>query len=192
MYDLLPLLWSRSGAANLRCTICCHCFGLEMVPQIKDVRFVAVALVSKWCPNAKMYKLLPLLCSRSGMPRRTMHPREASWEAAGSNIVKIKDFGKGPDHQWNPATDLMASEVSPAQPNSFTNGQVYQWNHTGRAQESDDPTPPLNPKQRDYQNCVTIGTTSANGLKLRSTTLRILMIPPIRWRGLRHTDGQIG
>ena len=58
-----------------------------MVPQCLDVRFVAVgfvtvALVSKWCPNAKvygfvalvpnwcpkaqMYDLLPLLWFRSG------------------------------------------------------------------------------------------------------------------------------
>ena len=67
----------------LRCTICCRCFGLEAVPQFKDVRFVAVALASKWClpmlgcaiccrcfglevvPAAKMYDLLPLLWSRS-------------------------------------------------------------------------------------------------------------------------------
>ena len=68
MYDLLPLLWFRSGAPMLRCTICCCCFGLEAVPQFQDVRFVAVALVSKWCPNAKMYGLLPLLWSRSGAP----------------------------------------------------------------------------------------------------------------------------
>ena len=31
----------------------------------------------------------------------------------------------GPDHQWNPATDLLASEVSPDQEDSFTNGQIY-------------------------------------------------------------------
>ena len=68
MYDLLPLLWSRSGVPLLRCTICCRCFGLEVVPQFQDVRFVAVALVSKLCPNAKMYDLLPLLWSRSGAP----------------------------------------------------------------------------------------------------------------------------
>ena len=67
MYDLFLLLRSRSGALTLRCTICCCCFGLEVVPQCFDVRFVAVALVSKWCHNAKMYDfllmydLLPLL-----------------------------------------------------------------------------------------------------------------------------------
>ena len=62
MYDLLPLLWSRSNANDLllllwsrsdapmrRYTICCLCSGLEVVP-----------------PNAKMYDLLPLLWFRSG------------------------------------------------------------------------------------------------------------------------------
>ena len=33
MYDLLPVSWSRSGAPALRCTICCRCLGLEVVPQ---------------------------------------------------------------------------------------------------------------------------------------------------------------
>ena len=81
MYDLLPLLWSRSNANDLllllwsrsdapmrRYTICCHCLGFEVVPQCSYLRFVAVALVSKWCPNAKMYDLLPLLWFRSGAP----------------------------------------------------------------------------------------------------------------------------
>ena len=45
MYDLLPLLWSGRCAPMLRCTICCRCFGLEVVPQCKDVRFVAFALL---------------------------------------------------------------------------------------------------------------------------------------------------
>ena len=67
-YDLLPFLWSRSGAPALRCAICYRCFGLEVVPQCEDVRCVAVAVVSKWCPNAKKYHLLPLLRSRSGAP----------------------------------------------------------------------------------------------------------------------------
>ena len=53
---------------KVKCIIGCLCFGLEVVPQCKDVRFVAVALVSKWCPNVKMYDLLLLLCSRSGAP----------------------------------------------------------------------------------------------------------------------------
>ena len=44
MYDLLPLLWPRSGAPILRFTI------------------------YKWCPNAKMYELFPLLWPRSGAP----------------------------------------------------------------------------------------------------------------------------
>ena len=68
MYDLLPLLWSRSGAPMLRCTICCRCFGLEVVPHCQDVRFVAVALVSKWCPSAKMYDCVALVWPRSGAP----------------------------------------------------------------------------------------------------------------------------
>ena len=50
----------------LRCAICCRCFGLEVVPQWQDMRFVAVALVSKWCPNAKICDLLTLLWFRSG------------------------------------------------------------------------------------------------------------------------------
>ena len=66
MYDLLPLLWSRSGAPMLKCTICCRRFGLDVASQCQDVRFVAVALVSTWRPNAKMYGLLPLLWSRRG------------------------------------------------------------------------------------------------------------------------------
>ena len=47
-----------------RCTICCRCFGFEVVPQCQDVRFVAVAVVSKYVPNAEMWYLLPLLRSR--------------------------------------------------------------------------------------------------------------------------------
>ena len=68
MYDLLPLLWPRSGAPILRCTVCCRCFGLEVVPHCQDVRFVAVALVSKWCPSAKMYDCVALVWPRSGAP----------------------------------------------------------------------------------------------------------------------------
>ena len=52
----------------LRSTICCGCFGLEVVHQWSEVRFVAVALVSKWCASAKTYDLLPLLWSGSGAP----------------------------------------------------------------------------------------------------------------------------
>ena len=64
-YDLLSLLWNRSGAPVLRSTLCCRCFGLEVVPQCY-VRFVAVVLVSKWCPSTEKSDLLPLLGSRSG------------------------------------------------------------------------------------------------------------------------------
>ena len=63
---MLPLLWSGCGASNLRCTICCRCCGLEVVPQCWDVRFVAVALAPKWCPHSKKYDLLPLLWFGSG------------------------------------------------------------------------------------------------------------------------------
>ena len=58
MNDLLPFLWSRSFASVPRCTMYCRCFGLEMVPQCQDARFVAVGLVSKWCRNVKTYDLL--------------------------------------------------------------------------------------------------------------------------------------
>ena len=47
MYDLLPLISSRSGAPVLRSTIC---------------------WVSKRCPIDMMHDLLPLLSSRSGAP----------------------------------------------------------------------------------------------------------------------------
>ena len=67
----LPLLWCLSGAPMRRCTIvavalvlkrshgatstiCCRCFGLEVVPQSYDVRLNAVDLVSKLCPSAEM------------------------------------------------------------------------------------------------------------------------------------------
>ena len=94
MYDLLPLLCSRSSAPMLRCTICRRCFGFEVVAKMYDLlpllwfrsgapmlrcTICCHALVSKWCPNAKMYdllrclnaemyNLLRLLCSRSGAP----------------------------------------------------------------------------------------------------------------------------
>ena len=69
VYDLLPLLWSRSGAPMQKNTICCRCFGLEVVPRYQEVRFVAAALVSKWCPSGKMDDLLPLLRSPIGAPQ---------------------------------------------------------------------------------------------------------------------------
>ena len=91
-----------------------------------------------------------------------------------------------PDHQWNPATDLTISEVSPTQEESFTNGQIYQWNHlpvvqTGPTAQSqsarldkraDDPTPPLNPKPRGYQNRDTIGGTSRGQRSSQAKKLR--------------------
>ena len=53
--DLLPLLWFPSGVLVLRHTICCRCFGRDVVPQCQETRFVAVALASKWCSSAKKY-----------------------------------------------------------------------------------------------------------------------------------------
>ena len=47
-----------AAALAARCRICCRCLGLEVV------RFVVVALASKWFPNA----LLPFLWSRNGTP----------------------------------------------------------------------------------------------------------------------------
>ena len=57
-----------------RWAICCRCFNLEVVPLLWswsvpprwDIRYVAVASVSKFCLGAKKYDLLPLLRSRSG------------------------------------------------------------------------------------------------------------------------------
>ena len=69
MYDLLVVSWSRSAPA-LRCTFCCRCLGLEVVPQHEDARIVAGVLVSKWCPSTKMYDFLPVSWSRSGTPAR--------------------------------------------------------------------------------------------------------------------------
>ena len=60
IYGVLLLLCSRKYAHVLCCTTCCRCFDLEVVPECWDVRFVAVALVSKWCPSARMHDLLPL------------------------------------------------------------------------------------------------------------------------------------
>ena len=67
IYNLLPVSWSRSGAPALRCTICCRCPGLEVVPQHKDVRFADGVLVSTWWPNTKMYDLLPVSWSVAGV-----------------------------------------------------------------------------------------------------------------------------
>ena len=69
MCDLLPLLWSPSGVPVLRHTICCRCFGRDVVPQCQEARFVAVALVSKWCSSAKKYDLFRLPWCRSGAPK---------------------------------------------------------------------------------------------------------------------------
>ena len=82
---MLPLLWLWSGGPMLRCTICCHCFGFEVVPQFENVWFVAVALASKWCPNARRYDLLPLLSS----PNAKMYDlRRLLWSRSGAPIQR--------------------------------------------------------------------------------------------------------
>ena len=107
-----------------------------------------------------------------------MHSRPAPEQAEEEEV--------SPDHQWNPATDLTMSEVSPVQEDSFTNGQIYQWNHlpvvqTGPTAQSqparldkrrDDPTPPLNPKPRGYKNRDTIGGTSRGQRSSQAKKLR--------------------
>ena len=49
---------ATNRASSCWATLCFRCLGLEVVPQHYDVRFVAGVLVSKWCPNTKMYVLL--------------------------------------------------------------------------------------------------------------------------------------
>ena len=46
-YDLLPLFWPRSDAPVLSVTICCRCFGLEVMPQCYEVDFLPLFLASK-------------------------------------------------------------------------------------------------------------------------------------------------
>ena len=60
MYDLLPLLWPRSGATMLGCAICCRCFRLPMLRCAICCCCFGLEVV----PGAKMYDLLPLLWSR--------------------------------------------------------------------------------------------------------------------------------
>ena len=107
-----------------------------------------------------------------------MHSSAALAQAEEEEVV--------PDHQWNPATDLTMSEVSPVRANAFTNGQIYQWNHlpvvqtgpTAQSQQArlddkqDDPTPPLNPKPRGYQNRTTIGGISRGQRSSQAKTRR--------------------
>ena len=87
MYDLLPFFLSRSGAPILRCTICCRCFGLEAVPGCLDIRFVAVALVSKWCLNAQMYD--------SSFLWRRCRTRPADQQSGRDNSKDSSQPGKG-------------------------------------------------------------------------------------------------
>ena len=123
-------------------------------------------------------------------PQHNNHKR--LWKSLGVKLrsrsapIQAADNEAGPDHQWNPATDLLASEVSPAQADSFTNGQIYQWKHlpvvqTGPTAQShsarldkrsDDPTQPLNPKPRGYQNRDTIGGSSRGQRSSQAKLLR--------------------
>ena len=96
MYDLLLVSWFRSGAPARRCTICCRCLGLEVVPQHKDVRFVAGVLISKWYPSAKMYDLLPVSWSVTGVlvskwcPSTTMYVLlPVSWSRSGAPVYDL-------------------------------------------------------------------------------------------------------
>ena len=87
MYDLLPVSWSRSGAPALRCTICCRCLRLEVVPQHKDVRFVDGILVSKSWPSTKMYVLLPV--SSKWCPSTKMkYLLLVSWSRSGAPALR--------------------------------------------------------------------------------------------------------
>ena len=56
--------------------ISCRCSGVEWC-QWQDVRFVAVALLSKWCPKAKMNDMLLLVCFAvcPSQPRCAMYYR---------------------------------------------------------------------------------------------------------------------
>ena len=78
MYDLLPLLWSRSGAPMLRYSVCCRCFGLEA--------------------SAKMYDLLPLQWPRSRDRRTATNITSQHWEHTSrpqqrQQIVHLQHWG---------------------------------------------------------------------------------------------------
>ena len=98
MYDLLPLLWCSSGVPVPRCTFCCRCFGLAMVPECKDVRFVAVALVSKW------YDMLPLLLSRSGASMLNSHCQ--CQDARDAGFVGFSGFRAGKVQKAGPLMEV--------------------------------------------------------------------------------------
>ena len=72
-YDLLLLLWFRSGGRILRRTISSLLSFSKWCSNAKMYDLLTVALVPKWCLNAKMYDLLPLLWSLSWCPNIEMY-----------------------------------------------------------------------------------------------------------------------
>ena len=144
----------------------------------------------------KLYGLLARAVASAGGEPGSCWPHHSSnkrlWKSLGVKLcsrtatMSKTDGEAGPDHQWNPATDLLASEVTPTQRDSFTSGQIYQWKHlpvvqTGHTAQSqsarlddrtDDPTQPLNLKPRGYQNRDTIGGSSRGQRSSQAKLLR--------------------
>ena len=144
----------------------------------------------------KLYGLLARAVASAGGEPGSCWPHHSYnkrlWKSLGVKLcsrtaTRPKTDGEaGPDHQWNPATDLLVSEVTPTQGDSFTSGQIYQWKHlpvvqTGHTAQSqsarlddrsDDPTQPLNPKPRGYQNRDTIGGSSRGQRSSQAKLLR--------------------
>ena len=144
----------------------------------------------------KLFGLLARAVASAGGEPGSCWPQHGNykrlWKSLGvklsSRTAPIQEAAKEevPDHQWNPATDLLASVVSPTRTESFTNGQIYQWKHlpvvqtgpTARSQSarldvtSDDPTQPLNLKPRGYQNRDTIGGCSRGQRSSQAKLLR--------------------
>ena len=125
----MPVSWSRSGGPALRCTISCHCLGVEVVPQHEDVRFVAGVLVSKWCPSTKMYVLLlvsssAICCLRLGLEVVPQHQDVRFlagvlvWKWCPStkmhDLLLVSWFGSGaPAPKWTICCQCLGLEVVP-------------------------------------------------------------------------------
>ena len=144
----------------------------------------------------KLFGLLARAVASTGGEPGSCWPQHSNykrlWKSLGVTLrsrsapIQAAEKEEVPDHQWNPATDLLASEVSPTRTESFTNGQIYQWKHlpvvqtgpTAQSQSarldiiSDDPTQPLNPKPRGYQNRDTIGGSSRGQRSSQAKLLR--------------------
>ena len=153
----------------------------------------------------KLFGLLARAVASAGGEPGSCWPQHSNnkrlWKSLGVKLhtrsapVQAEEKEVGPDHQWNPATDLMASEVSPAQADSFTNGQshlpVVKTGPTAQSQSarldkrSDDPTPPLNPKPRGYQNRDTIGGSSRGQRSSQAKKLRFQ-----KWTQYKRTRRQ--